>query len=279
MVVGMLGRIRFSNAAGFVVVVVILALVAVAIVIRASRAPRATEAPPAANTVVSITFDDGSASQYSTLSLLSARGMTATYYINSALVGSSAYYMTWPDLQALYRAGNEIGGHTLHHVNLKKLSATRAQTEICNDRVNLIEHGFPVVSFAYPNAASNRSIGQVVKRCGYSNGRAVGNIYNSATCPHCPYAERIPPKDPYRIATPDGVTANTTLADLKAYVMNAESHGGGWIVLTFHGICDNHCTGRDLSFRPTVFAEFLDWLQPRSQNGTVVRTVGQVMMS
>ena len=45
----------------------------------------------ATNTVVSLTFDDGSASQYSTLSMLSAHGMNGTYYINSGLVGSSGY--------------------------------------------------------------------------------------------------------------------------------------------------------------------------------------------
>src|SRR5262249_56513606 len=64
------------------------------------------------NTVVSLTFDDGSASQYSTMSMLSAHGMNGTYYINSGLVGSSGYYMTWPQLHDLANAGNEIGGHT-----------------------------------------------------------------------------------------------------------------------------------------------------------------------
>ena len=88
----------------------------------------------ATSTVVSLTFDDGSASQYSTLSMLSAHGMKGTYYINSALVGSSSYYMTWSQLHDLYNAGNEIGGHTLHHVNLKTLSTADATTEVCDDR-------------------------------------------------------------------------------------------------------------------------------------------------
>ncbi len=227
----MLTRIQFTRSA-FVALVTITTVVAAAVLIKAWRAPQATAVPQGTKTIVSITFDDGSASQYSTLSVLSAHGMKATYHINSALVASSAYYMTWPQLQDLYRAGNEIGGHTLHHVNLRKLSTAGAKTEICNDRVNLIKHGFPVVSFAYPYAAVNRSAEQIVKRCGYSNGRGVGSIYNSTTCPHCPKAETIPPKDPYRIATPDGVTVKTTLLDLEGYIINAESHRGGWIVLT-----------------------------------------------
>src|SRR5690606_27978861 len=68
----------------------------------------------------------------------------------------------------------------------------------------------------------------------------------------------------------------TSLADLQSYVTDAETHGGGWVVLTFHGICNNTCTGVN-TLSTSTFTAFLDWLQPRSTNGTVVRTVGQVM--
>src|SRR6266568_3516910 len=140
----------------------------------------------ATNTVVSLTFDDGSASQYSTLSMLSARGMNGTYYINSGLVGSSGYYMTWPQLHDLYNAGNEIGGHTVDHKNLTQLSTADATAEVCNDRTNLLNNGFsPVTSFAYPYAASNTSVEQIVQGCGYSSGRTVGNI-NGITPPPGP---------------------------------------------------------------------------------------------
>jgi peptidoglycan/xylan/chitin deacetylase (PgdA/CDA1 family) len=232
-----------------------------------------TNAPAHAvtSTVVSLTFDDGSASQYSTLSMLSARGMTGTYYVNSAMVGSSSYYMTWSQLHDLYNAGNEIGGHTLHHTNLTTLSTAEATTEVCDDRANLISNGFsPVTSFAYPNAASNTSVEQIVQGCGYSSGRTVGNVTGTT------YAETIPPRDPYYLRTPEPATSSTSLADLETTVTNAESHGGGWVILVFHGICDNNCTSTN-SLSPSIFTAFLDWLQPRSANGTVVRTVGQVM--
>ena len=231
----------------------------------------------ATNTVVSLTFDDGSASQYSTLSLLSAHGMNGTYYINSALVGSSSYYMTWSQLHDIYNAGNEIGGHTLHHVNLTTLSTAAATTEVCDDRTNLINNGFsPVTSFAYPYAASNTSVEQIVQSCGYSSGRTVGNINSITVCTDCPYAETIPPRDPYYLRTPEPAISTTTLSDLETYVTNAETHGGGWLILVFHGICDNSCTSTN-SLSPSIFTAFLDWLQPRSANGTVVQTVGQVM--
>jgi peptidoglycan/xylan/chitin deacetylase (PgdA/CDA1 family) len=231
----------------------------------------------ATNTVVSLTFDDGSASQYSTLSMLSAHGMNGTYYINSGLVGSSSYYMTWPQLHDLYNAGNDVGGHTVDHADLTKLSTANATAEVCNDRTSLINNGFsPVTSFAYPYAAVNTSAKQIVKQCGYSSGRTVGDINSINACTSCPYAETIPPQDPYYLRTPENATTSTTLSTLETYVTNAETHGGGWVILVFHGICDNRCTDTN-SLSPSIFTALLDWLQPRSANGTVVRTVDQVM--
>ena len=113
-----------------------------------------------------------------------------------------------------------------------------------------------------------------MRSCGYTSGRDVGNLFG-ADCP-CPYAETIPPNDAYRLRTADGVTGSTTLADLQASVTNAETHGGGWVPLVFHGICDNSCTGAN-SVTVATFTAFLDWLQPRSSAGTTVRTVGEVV--
>ncbi|MEA2210772.1 MAG: hypothetical protein QOF83_720, partial [Solirubrobacteraceae bacterium] len=65
----------------------------------------------AANTVVSLTFDDGTASQYWALSQLSSHNMNGTFYVNSSRVGTSGnYYMSWSQIHDLSRAGNEIGG-------------------------------------------------------------------------------------------------------------------------------------------------------------------------
>ena len=246
-------------------------LAAVVLALVGSTGLMASPAHAAAPTVVSLTFDDGQASQAATLSMLQSRGMAGTYYINSAMVGPSSYYMTWPQIHDIAAAGNEIGGHTLHHTNLTTVSATTAKTEVCDDRTNLINQGFsPVVSFAYPEAAVNSTAEQIVQGCAYTSGRGVGGI----SCSGCPSAETIPPPDAFRLRTPQGITTSTTLANLQSYVTNAENNGGGWVILTFHGICDNQCTDVN-SMSPSIFTAFLDWLAPRSANGTVVRTVGQ----
>ena len=234
-------------------------------------------ASSATNTVVSLTFDDGQSSQVATQAMLASHGMNGTYYINSAQVGSSSYYMTWPQIHSLADAGNEIGGHTLHHVNLTTVNTATAQTEVCNDRQALLNQGFaPVTSFAYPEAAVNSAAKQIVQQCGYTSGRNVGNIYSNGACPSCPFAETVPPADAFDLRTPESASSTTTLANLQSYVTDAENNGGGWVVLTFHGICDNLCTDVN-SLSPSIFTAFLDWLQQRNANGTIVRTVGQVM--
>lgn len=234
-------------------------------------------ATAATNTVVSLTFDDGQASHYSTLPMLQSRGMRGTYYINSGYVGDSSYYMTWPQIHELAAAGNEIGGHTVTHADLTRVSTTVAQQEVCNDRNALLAQGFaPVVSFAYPYAAYNPTAEQIVQNCGYVSARGVGGVVSGNICGDCPYAETVPPQDAFALQTPESADSSTSLALLQSYVTQAETHGGGWVVLSFHGICNNSCTGSN-SFSATLFTQFLDWLQARQADGTVVRTVADVM--
>ncbi|MFI5709542.1 polysaccharide deacetylase family protein [Kribbella sp. NPDC051620] len=230
----------------------------------------------ATNTVVSLTFDDGQASQISTLPMLQSRGLRGTFYINSGWVGDSDYYMTWPEIHQLANAGNEIGSHTVHHTVLTRVSTTTATHEVCDDRANIVAQGFPApVSFAYPEAEYNTTAKQVVQSCGMSSARAVGGV-SEAGCDDCPYAESVPPVDAMALQTPQSADVNTTLAEIESYVTAAETHGGGWVVLTFHGICSNRCTD-ELSFDTAKFTAFLDWLKAREAQGTVVRTVGEVM--
>jgi peptidoglycan/xylan/chitin deacetylase (PgdA/CDA1 family) len=255
----------FAHAAALV------AAAGVLVVPTALLAPQSARA--ATNTIVSLTFDDGSTSQYSTLPMLQSRGMRGTYYVNSGLVGSSSYYMNWSQIHELANAGNEITGHTVNHTDLTAVSLSTAQREVCDDRTNLLNQGFsPVASFAYPYAAVNATAEQVVRDCGYTTGRGVGGI----ACGGCPHAETIPPGDPFALRTPEPAVSTTTLAQLQSYVTQAETNGGGWVIFNLHGICSNGCAG-SYSLNPAVFTAFLDWLQPRTAVGTVVRTVGAVM--
>ena len=233
-----------------------------------------------AATVVSLTFDDGRATQNVARSILASHGVRGTFYVNSAKVGTSGYYMTWADVNALAADGNEIGGHTLTHVDLTSTSLTEAQkrAEVCNDRQNLIARGYDPVSFAYPHGWGDALAESIVRDCGYQTGRRVGGVVSPNWCPTCgsPRAETIPPANPFLVRTPSFGSGEMTLAAMQDVIMQAE-FSGGWVPLVFHGICDTACEGGWV--KPTTLTALLDWLAARSANGTSVRTVREVMES
>lgn len=217
---------------------------------------------PGPQTVVSIQFDDGVADQINTLPILTAHGMHATYYVNTGVIGDPAHMM-WEQLQQLGTAGNELAGHTLTHVNLKPLKTADARLEVCQDRNNLIAHGFQPTSFAYPFGTFDVGTEQVVKDCGYNSGRGVAGG-----------TEMIPPLDAYATRTPPNPKQGTTLATIESYVTAAEQSGGGWVQLVFHHLC-NQCDAYSITSED--FTTLLDWLQPRAASGTVVKTTAEVI--
>jgi peptidoglycan/xylan/chitin deacetylase (PgdA/CDA1 family) len=237
-------------------------------------------AQAAAPTVVSIQFDDGISNQYQAGAILAQYGMHGTFYINSAELGTSGFYMTMAQVHDLAAAGNEIGGHTLHHPDLTTLSTADATTEICDDRTALVNQGFAVSSFAYPYGHTNAAIEQIARGCGYSSARGVTGVQSPGGCTvasddSCGYAESLPPVDPYLTRTPENVSDTTTLADMEADVTQAEQHGGGWVQMVFHDICDADCD--EYSTSAATFSAFLAWLQPRTVNGTVVKTTADAL--
>jgi peptidoglycan/xylan/chitin deacetylase (PgdA/CDA1 family)/N-acetyl-beta-hexosaminidase len=227
----------------------------------------------APRTVVSLTFDDNWADQSVVGPMLAAHGMHGTFYVNSANVGSSGFG-TWPQLQALQSAGNEIGGHTLNHIDLTTADTTEAQRQVCQDRRALLSEGLNVSDFAYPYGAYNATVITIVQNCGYNSARGAWGLCSPAQS-GCPSAETIPPLGAFGTRTEDAVRAWTTLQDFQNQVINGEATGG-WVTFQFHHVCDG-CDPNSYSVTQSVLQAFLDWLQPRSANGTVVETVHDVM--
>ena len=245
-----------------------LALAAIAALAASTCTLSAVPAAAAAGTVVTIGFDDGTADQLGALPILQAHGMTATFFVNTAFIGD-AEHLSWADLHTLFGAGNEVAGHTLHHANLSPLTTAEARQEVCTDRNNLLANGLPATSFAYPFGSFDNGTEQVVHDCGYNSGRGVSGVDGTRV-----FAETIPPIDPYATRTPPNVKSGTTLDTIEGFVTGAEQHGGGWVQLVFHHICD-HCDA--YSVTAADFQALLDWLQPRVANGTVVQTTAQVI--
>ena len=238
----------------------------------------AMAAPAQAATVISLTFDDGQATQYAVKAPLAAHDMNATFFVNSAKIGTSSYYMTWPQATALAADGNDIGGHTLTHANLTTLTDAQKRAEVCDDRQSLIARGFQPKSFAYPYGASDPSVQAIVRDCGYLSARRVGGIVSPNWCPQCgtPRAESIPPANAYDVRTPSFGSGELTLAAMQNVITQAELSGGGWVPFLFHGVCETATCGEGW-VKPSTFSALLDWLEPRAAHGTVVRTMRQVI--
>lgn len=258
------------------------ALFAIAVV--AMLGPGALPARAASGpTYVAITFDNQWANQMTAAAALDAHHMPGTFYVISGWIGLPGF-MTLSDLNTLAANGHEIGGKTVSNASLlKETDPNEAAREVCEGRNNLTALGFRVTSFAYPFAEYSAADEPIVQQCGFNSARGVGDlaetIPNGCTFPDCPYAESVPPADPYSIRTPSDGETSTTLAELESSVTNAENNGGGFLAFSFHQICDTTTAGCDptYSVSPSFFNSFLDWLATQTANGVQVKTVDQVM--
>ena len=135
---------------------------------------------------------------------------------------------------------------------------------MCDARTQLMSWGFHIWDFAYPQGGTNSQLEQIVRNCNLNSARIVSNIVSPGACDGCPYAETIPPRDPYAIATPDAVKSDWSLADIQTLVTQAQQHGGGWVPIVFHKIC-NGCDAESIA--PSTLNTFLDWLGAAGCNG------------
>jgi peptidoglycan/xylan/chitin deacetylase (PgdA/CDA1 family) len=257
-----------------------------------------TVLPP--KVIVSLTFDDGVKTHYflADKRALLPHHMRGTFYNVSGLNEVDEQHMTWAQLTDLNNDGHEIGGHTVDHVSLKGMTDIAHETyEVCQDRQNLIDHGFYPTSFAYPTGAYDAQAESIVQSCGYTTGRAAGGLDVAGDGAGPAYVETIPPRDPYATRTiydaPTGTPPNVpplTLNHLKSAVTAAAQNGGGWVPLVFHEICSQTYDPANYSFcisdwgpiELDTLNAFLDWLQTSGQPGgaparTAVETVSEVI--
>lgn len=231
--------------------------------------------------VVVLGFDDGSADQIQVAQLLKSHAIRATFYVNSSLLASSSYYMTWDQVEVLAAGGNEIAGHTLTHRDLTTLAPDQQRNEICEDRKILVEHGFNPVSFAYPYGKSDATSAAIVRECGYTSGRTTGGLVTAYSCPvgcpNQPHVESVPPPNPFEMRAAHLGPAELTLDSLQKVINDAARHGPGLLPLIFHNVCDAPCPGGFGWIQPNTIAHLLDWLEDEADQGTIVMTNGDAL--
>jgi peptidoglycan/xylan/chitin deacetylase (PgdA/CDA1 family) len=233
--------------------------------------------PIQVTTVVSLTFDDAYQNQWLyAVPLLQQNNMNATFYaITSDDDGPYPCCMSWAQLRTLQGQGDDIGAHTIDHPDLTQVSQSQAVWETCGARQDMLNNGIQdPESFAYPFGTYNAAAESVVAQCGFTNARQGGGVSNSNVTPGSPWLETLPPKDPEAVRTiaVDGASP-MQLSDLENFVTAAAAHGGGWLPITLHNVCDANasdyasCMASYGPVQDTVLAQFLSWLHNAGQPG------------
>ncbi len=268
-------------------------IVAAALAVLAAGTVSVLQAPAAqaatGPVTVSLTFNDGLASQYQfARAVLASHNVNGTFYVASNWVATSdAKYMRSYQLDDLYRDGNEIGGMGKDH---KDLTATYSsdpsadlaykQDQVCGDKQKLNDLGYAPVSFSYPFAAVNAGAQSVVAGCGYLSGRTVGGL--SSTGPT--YSEAVPPANSYNVRTLATPSGPITLAAMQNAVNAVATRDGGWLPLAFNAVCSSSdpgyssCMAGAKPVDAAVLSQFLDWMASGSAPaGSSIKTVRSVM--
>ena len=114
-----------------------------------------------------LTFDDGYADAATVVTpLLRRYGARATFFVNAGTIGLRNH-VTYRDLRAMLAAGNEIGAHGMHHLDLTELNrgAQLHEAGDCADRIERYA-GVRPVSYAYASGAYNATTLEVMREIG-----------------------------------------------------------------------------------------------------------------
>ena len=117
---------------------------------------------------VVLTFDDGLASHYQlALPALLEQGMSATFFVTTALVESTGY-LTWSQLREMSEAGMVIGSHGHRHIDYTGLPTSVAQSELLRSRHELEEHlGQQTTTFSAPYGFLSPALTTAVRNAGF----------------------------------------------------------------------------------------------------------------
>jgi peptidoglycan/xylan/chitin deacetylase (PgdA/CDA1 family) len=138
---------------------------------------------------VILTFDDGFHDWATTvLPMLERRHMVAEFYLTLTAIANKS--ITWPEVQSLAAAGNGIGAHDVHHVQLTRLGAGRPPAsaavmwaEVDGARRTIEAHvGIAPDSMAYVGGGFDATLEALVKQAGYTTARTIvrGIVQTSA---------------------------------------------------------------------------------------------------
>lgn len=214
--------------------------------------------------IISITDDDGYASFYNNgLPILQKYGLNSTDYIISGYLDNTAGYMTSAQVKSLYAAGQEIGSHTVNHLDMSTLTATQLNNELKNSQTflqNLL--GVPIKDFAAPYGVTNTQTVTNAKQY-YQSYRTVESGYNAKNN-----------FNPMNLQV-QNLTSTTTLAQVQGWINEAEATNT-WLVLVYHQVDSNPAAG-DYNTYPPDFDAQMAAIKASESQGVAVETVSQAL--
>lgn len=233
--------------------------------------PTASAATPAATKrlTVSLTFDDGFATQFAAARTLRQAGYPASFFVNSGLLDRPGR-LTWNQVKQMESWGNEIGGHTETHLSLLGAPKDEQLRQICGDRDALLKHGLSPKSFAYPYGSHDARSMSSVLQCGYNSGRITGGLTGGRP-PELP-AFSLSPKNGYALPALPSLISTTTAKTVETW-LDAALAQGGWTMLVMHQMCSD-CSA--MAVTPEVLSAIVHWLDQHSDQ-VQVKTVGEMV--
>ena len=152
---------------------------------------------------VILTFDDGFHDWVTTiLPMLQARGMVAEFYLTLGAIADGN--ITWAEVRTLAAAGQGIGAHDVHHIQLAELGQGRPDAspatmwaEVNGARQTIASHvGVAPDSMAYVGGGFSPALEAMVKQAGYTSARTIRRgIVQAADRPFELHVVRIGPYD------------------------------------------------------------------------------------
>ncbi len=215
----------------------------VVLCVAVSRAASDQKRPllPIPDKLVVLTFDDGNASDYTTVApTLEKHGFGATFYVTSGWVGRDER-LTWPQVAALHEAGFEIGCHTTTHPNLLDLSEEQIEKQIADFERACAANGIPkATTFAYPGAHFDRRILRALTKYGYRSARRGSDPERPLEDLGGPGRAYFPQEDDPFLIPSTLIRGSGALDDSYIVRALAQAKEGRVTVLTYHGVPDVH---------------------------------------
>ena len=190
---------------------------------------------------ISLTFDDGILSQYTTaFPLMQHYGMVGTFYIPT---GAGPIGAIAPDglpynkvnqipisgLQQMQAAGDEIGSHSVTHNEFATMTDAQINYECDQSMLTLESWGLTVTDFAYPYGLGNLTHADSIVSQYYRSARIVG--WNPVSLPTSKF-EVMGYDAEYIVGISTYAQLLPTLESIVSYAQSNHL----WVVLLFHNV-------------------------------------------